>query len=183
VSRALPRAAILLLLVPGAALASGASGGGEEGGAELSHFAWEVFNLALLGVALFFAARRPVSAYLAERRSGVEERLQGAEKLLREAEAADIKRKAHAAAEAQGRRIVAEAESIAARIGAEATAAIQRETQRARTRLRDEAADLAVELAEERLRREVDDADRERLVDEFVTRLESGAGSAGGGPA
>lgn len=175
------------LLVPTAAVASG--GGEAEGGA--ATVAWEVFNLVLLIFVLFLAARRPVGAYLAERKAGVEQNIQGAEDVLKEAEArlaqwnaraaglehevADIKSKAHAAAAQEAQRIVAEAEGIAQRIRAEAGAAVERETYRGRMALRREAADLAVEMAEKLLREEVTDADRARLVEEFVGRVEEGA--------
>ena len=59
---------------------------------------------------------------------------------------------------------------------------------RARDLLRAEASELAIELAGERLRQQVSDADRDRLVDEFVARIEAGdagarSGSGAGGAA
>ena len=51
-------------------------------------------------------------------------------------------------------------------------AAIDQELRRAREELRDEASDLAVELAAGLLRERVTDADRDRLMDEFIARVE-----------
>ena len=44
---------------------------------------------------------------------------------------------------------------------------------RAHDRLREEASDLAVELAAGMLREQVGPADRERLLDEFITSVEN----------
>ena len=46
---------------------------------------------------------------------------------------------------------------------------------RARKRLREEAADLALEIAAGKLKAQVADADRDRLIDEFILRVEPGS--------
>jgi F0F1-type ATP synthase membrane subunit b/b' len=46
------------------------------------------------------------------------------------------------------------------------------ELRRAREELREEATQLALKLATERLEREVTDADRDRLLDEFIDRID-----------
>jgi F0F1-type ATP synthase membrane subunit b/b' len=51
------------------------------------------------------------------------------------------------------------------------------ELRRAREVLREEAAQLAIELAGERLAREVTDTDRDRLVDEFIDLIATKPGS------
>jgi F-type H+-transporting ATPase subunit b len=183
-------AACLALVVPMAALASGDA----DEGAHTSTFIWEWVNLLILVGVLFYFTRKPVLAYLGDRRSGIQENLDGAEQLLRDAqtrlqewqakvdgmdaEVAAIRRMAQAAAEHERERIVADAHTIAERIQRDAKSAIARETRRARLTLREEASQLAVELAAGLLRDGVTDQDRDRLVDEFVTRLESDA--AGG---
>ncbi len=73
---------------------------------------------------------------------------------------------------------MAEAKSTAARIERDAESAVERETLRAQQVLRQEAAELAMELAAERLRNEVNDDDRSRLVDEFVERVRSGTSAS-----
>ena len=173
-------AAILLAADP--ALAAGGDSG----------VFWEVLNLLLLIAVLIFLARRPVLNFLSERRADIEESLEASEQLLRDAEGRlsewtqradhleteieDIRRLARERAEQEGQRIVADAEAAAERIRREAESAVDREVRRAREILRAEASDLAVELAAERLRAEVNDGDRDRLVDEFVRTIES-AGS------
>lgn len=177
--------ACLALLVPVAALASGDA----EEADHTAHFVWEWLNLLLLVGVLFYLVRKPVLAYLGDRRSGIQENLEGAERLLTDAqtrlqewqakvddldaEVADIRRLTQAAAELERERIIADAEKIAERIRRDAASAVERETRRARVALREEASELAVELAAGLLENSVTDQDRDRLVDEFVERLES----------
>lgn len=180
------RLIVMLLLLPVPALASG---GGE---AEGSSFGWEIANLVLLVAVLVYFGRKPVGSYLAERRGGIQENLASSQQLLDDAEgrlaewsakAAQldqeverIKEIARHSAEQERERILAEAERSAEAMRRTAKGAIDRELRRAEQVLRDEAADLAVELAEKLLKEQVSDADRTRLVDEFVTRIEQGAG-------
>ncbi len=176
----------LTMALPAVALASGDA----EEADHTALFAWEWVNLILLVGVLVFVARKPVMAYLGDRRTGIQENLDGAEQLLRdsenrlqewnakvdgmEAEVADIRRLAHRAAEQERERIVADAQAMAERIKRDATSAVARETRRAQVALREEASQLAVQLAADLLGEKVTDEDRDRLVDEFVTRVESG---------
>jgi F-type H+-transporting ATPase subunit b len=89
-----------------------------------------------------------------------------------ESELEGIRATARERAAAEREHILADATAAAERIRRDAQAAIEHELLRARARLRQEAADLAVELASETLRRQVTDADRERLLDEFVRTIE-----------
>jgi F0F1-type ATP synthase membrane subunit b/b' len=70
-----PSAALLLVFAPVAAHASSEHG-------ESGSMTWEVLNMALLLGVLFFVTRKPVSAYLADRRSEIASGLEHAEKLL-----------------------------------------------------------------------------------------------------
>ena len=90
-----------------------------------------------------------------------------------DSEVADIRRVTQAAAEQERERIVADAHVVADRIQRTAVSAVERETRRARVALREEASELAVELAAGLLKNGVTEQDRDRLVDEFVERLET----------
>jgi F-type H+-transporting ATPase subunit b len=186
-------------LAPVAALASDVEAGGGHGGGFPSHFFWEWANLLLLLAALVYFTRKPVLSYLADRRARIESDLASAAKLLGDAEArladwnaraarldeeaAEIRRSARDAAEQERERILGEARAVAERMERDAKSALGRELQRARVRLKGEVADLALELAEKLLREQVQSADRARLVDEFVTRIEQGGGPRAGGAA
>jgi F-type H+-transporting ATPase subunit b len=174
--------ALLALLAPGVAHAEG----GEHGPMAL---VWHALNLALLVGIIVYLARKPLFGYLHERRQTIEEGIESAraelaraEQRLAEwkqrvgtldAELAEIRRAVLEQAEAERARILADAEAAAERIGRDAVAAVDQELRVARERLRAEAAELAVRLAAEQLERTATDADRERLVDEFVHRVEA----------
>jgi len=182
---ALGLAALAVAGVPGAAWA--AEGGG------LADLLYQALNLAiLLGVLIYFG-RKPVMAYFASRRSDIKRDLDSAAELLAAAEArnSEIQRKladleseieetretARKRADEECERILAEARKAAERIRSDAHAAAEQELARARRELRAEAADLAVQLAGELLREQTGEGDRERLLDEFITRVESGTGA------
>ena len=71
-------------------------------------------------------------------------------------------------AEAEREKALQEATATAARLRAEAERQAEYDLARARRELRAEAAKLAAELAEKEVRQKMTDADRARLVQEFV---------------
>jgi len=171
-----------------------ASGGGE--GVSVSDLLYRVLNLALLlGVLIYFAGK-PIQAFFAERRGRIQEELTSAAEMRREAEqryaswqrrVADVESEldsiratARERAERERDQILAAARATAERIKSDARAAIDQEVRRAGEQLRDEASDLAVELAAEMLREQVTAGDRDRLLEEFIERIER-ADSAGNG--
>lgn len=182
--RVLGLALLCLLLASGAR----AAGGQDEDAGQIAELIWQAFNLALLIGALLYFGRRPVQNFFAERRRDIRERLEGSARLLDEAEArlaewqgrlerlegeiAEIRGTTQRLGEAERQRVLAEARASAERTRRDAAAAVDREVRRARTALREEASDLAVELAERLLRESVNQDDRNRLLEEFVERVE-----------
>jgi len=174
----------LLLALPAAA-----EGGGHA--AEGNETLWQGVNLLIVLGLLFYFARKPVAQFFADRRTRIETDLGSAAELLEQAEARnasigrrlvdldaereEIREETRRRAEEESERILAEARLAAERIRGDAGLAIEQELRRARRELRKEAADLALELAGGLLREKVTDTDRERLVDEFVTRIEASA--------
>ena len=178
--------ALLVLLASGVALASG---GEEKSSAEvLKEMAWQTANLALLLGVLVYFGRKPITEFFATRRSGIQNELNEAAGLLAEAEQRNaelqrrlvdlsseidgIKKTAGQRATDEADRILADARASAERIRNDARAAMDQELRRAQTQLREEAADLALELAAKKLEDEVGESDRDRLVDEFILRVE-----------
>jgi F-type H+-transporting ATPase subunit b len=186
---------LLLLLAASPAAAS------EEGGG-LMAFVWEAGNLLLLLGVLVYLGRKPVLNYLSERRLRIQENLTNSERLMKEAEARlaewnqkastldveieELRQMARERAEQEKAQILEDARVTAERIKRDAESGVSREVERAKQALRDEAADLSVELAGKLLQDQVTDADRDRLVDEFVDEIEAGSktpapdGSQGG---
>lgn len=146
------------------------------------------FNLALLLGVLVYFTRKPILEYFESRRRVIEEDLTGAAAELTDAEATfarwqrrlidleseleEIRTTSRQRAESERERIIADAQVAAERIRNNASAAITQELRRARQQLREEAAQLAIEMAADRLAREVTAADRDRLLDEFIDRVE-----------
>lgn len=176
--------AVVTVLLPHAA---GAAGGGEDGD-PLMDLIYQAANFALLIGVIFFVARKPVVAYFAGRREQIKGDLDQAASTLAAAEARqaeieskladltsqldEIRELSRQRAEEESERILAKAREAADRIQADAIEASVQELMRAQRELRSEAAALAVELAAQILNEQVGDADRERLLDEFISRVE-----------
>ena len=180
--------ALAALLAPASARAAGGGGIGD--------LLYPALNLALLLAVLWFLARKPIVAWFDARREAIRGELEAAGKLRKEAEERHarwqrqlvdldselegIRRTARERAEAERERILADARAGAERIRNDARTAVEQEVRRAREQLRREAADLSVELAGEMLRTRVTDADRARLLDEFIATIERPAADGRG---
>jgi len=178
--------ATLLLILPTLAWSADDAHGG--GGREMM---WQAINLAIVVGLIFYLARKPVIEFFTSRREQIGSDLEVAAELLSQAEARNseiqrrladldselegIRESTRERAEDESERILADANKTAERIQTDAVAAVDQELQRAARELRSEAADLALELAAGILKERVTDTDRERLLDEFITRVESGS--------
>ncbi|RIL07601.1 MAG: hypothetical protein DCC71_02420 [Proteobacteria bacterium] len=173
----------ILVLAPAVARAA------EEGAHGESTFVWHALNLALiLGVIVYFG-RKPILAFMSDRRQTIEQGIEAAQRELAAAEnrlaecnhrlaaldreVEEIRSAVRAQAESERDRLLADARVAADRIRRDAQLAVEQVGRRAREDLRAEAAEMAVRLAAEMLQRQVGDAERARLVDEFVASIES----------
>ena len=154
-------------------------------------------NLILVLTVIVVLARKPIAAFFAERRTGIKSDIDGAADLLQQAETryaewqrklidlegemSEIRDTARRRAEDERDQILAEARDGAERIKRDAVAAVDQELRRARAELRREAAELALDLADKLLQENVNDGDRDRLLDEFITRVEPGPATTGTG--
>lgn len=167
---------------------------GDGSGPSAAELMWQGVNLILLLGVLVYFARKPMTQYFADRRSQIKNDIQSADDLLAqsrkqfaqwqgklselEAEVQTIREETRQRAEDEREQIIAAAHDSAERIKADAVAAIDQELRRAHVELREEAANLAVDLAGRLIDEQVDDLDRERLLDEFITHVEpNGAAS------
>ncbi len=189
--------AFLLALLPLGAGAEGAPEGEHSAAEEAAHrkeFIYEWVNLLLLAGVLLWVGRKPVQEYLGARRNAIAKNIASSEQLLHEAEQKLAEWNAKAArldadvneilsatrksAEAERAAILADAEATASRVRQSAAGVVERELRAARESLRAEAAELAVSLAAQLLREQVNADDRNRLVDEFIAKVEGGPGGA-----
>lgn len=185
---------LLSSFLGGAAWAAGGGGEHADPGAALKDTIYQGINLLLLLAVLVYFGRRPIREYFAARRDGIQSELSQAARLLSEAEQRNaelqrrlvdlsseiegIREQANRRAEDEAERILADARATADRIRRDAQASVEQELRRAKLALREEAADLALEIAARKLADQVSASDRERLVDEFITRVEPAAGAA-----
>jgi F-type H+-transporting ATPase subunit b len=154
----------------------------EEGG-----LLFPVINFVLLLAVLFWFARKPIQSFFGDRRAAIRKDLDDAAALKRRAEEhyaqwnrrivdldrelAEIRAGAQERADAERASLLADARAAAERIRADAAIAVERELRRARAGLREEASQLAIELAAGILREQVTAQDRARLIDEFIERV------------
>jgi F-type H+-transporting ATPase subunit b len=176
-----------VLIALACALPAWASGDAEHAPAA-SQVLWQALNLALLLGIIIYVARKPASSFFKQRRETVSGDLDEAAELLRtaearyaswnrkllelEAELEEIKVAARRRAEEEREKLLAEASAAAERIKSDAVTAVEQELRRAQDELHDEASTLAAELAATILRDQVQQPDRDRLLDEFITHVE-----------
>ena len=170
------------VLVPTSALAAG----GEN---SLADFIYQAINLLIILAVLFYFARKPALEYFATRRADVQRDLQTAGDLLSDAEARyseiqqklaelqseteEIRENSRRRADEECERLLAEARRQAERVQSDAQVAAEQEFARARRALRAEAANLAAEIADRLVKEKMGAADQERLLDEFITSVDS----------
>ncbi len=158
----------------------------------MKEFTYEWVNVVILVAVLGYFARKPVAEFLATRRDTIAKNIASSEQLLKDAERrlaewnekaarldADVQailESTRKTADAEKAAIIADAEATASRIRQGAAGVVDRELRTARVALRKEAAELAVTLAGSLLQQHTSDADRNRLVDEFIAKIESTPG-------
>jgi len=186
--RALVSIAMLVLVgLAATALAANGEGQAAESGMMLKDFLYRCLNFVILFGALAYFAAKPIRQALAGRREGVEKALREAETTRNEAEAkfADYDRKLNQAAaeiddltaaikregEMEREKILASARETAEKIKQEAQKSAAFEVAKARVELRREAAQMAIEIAEDLLNKNLTKADQTRLVDEYMLKV------------
>ena len=177
---------LLAMAVAMPAIAS-SSGGHADTGAVVTDFIWRCFNFAVTVGILVYFVRKPIKNALAGRREGIATALEEAEKAQAAAEAkfaeydeklnkaeseiaviaADLKREG----ELERDRIIAQAKESAEKIRNEAEKTAGFEVAKAKAELKAEATRLAVELAEDLLKKNFSTKDESRLLDEYMKKV------------
>lgn len=179
------------LLLPAMALATDVvdlpvEGHGEHGW-DTTAIAASFFNFVVLIGLFVYLFRGSLNKFLKERRATVEQALTEAARLKAEAEAkykeysdrmatldqelAGIKSELLAAGHKERDRIIADAEHKAARMRREAEFVIEQQLKQWRTELSNEAAEAAVQAAEDLLMRSTTTYDQQRLAQEYLNSL------------
>lgn len=179
-----------VLLSFGAAWASseGGHGGGHgDNGAKLKDLFWRIMNFALLGGALFFLLRKPMAKGLAARRQGIKDQLADLEQQKQQAEKELVAYKEKMArldqeidkiiaeyvqqGEALKAKIIEEAKVAAEKLQDQAKKNIEQEFQKAKEQLKSEMAEQAVSMAEAIIKKNVNEDDQKRIIDEYLTKV------------
>ena len=175
-----------LVFLPTVVLASG-GGGHADSGVILKDFAYRCFNFALLVGLLAYFVTKPIRKGLKGRTAEVENALADAQAAKEAAEAKHLEyseKLAKATEEIAGitdsirregelerNKIIVAAKELAIKIEQEADNKASGVVAKARADLREEAASLAVELAEDLLKKQVTADDQKRLVDEYMQKV------------
>ena len=176
----------VLLLLTAASLAFAA----EEpaaAGVLFKDFLWRCLNFAVTFGLLAYFVTKPLRNALAGRREGIQKALADAEQARLDAEArfSEYDQKlAKAAAEVdaiyaeirhegelESQKIIANAHEMAEKIKTEATKSAALEVARARAELQREAAQMAVAIAEELVKKGFTPQDHDRLVNEYTQKV------------
>ncbi len=175
-----------------APLAAAASGGEAESGWGWVETAGRWFNLAVLFGGIFYFARGPVGRYFQQRREGIqaqireavaarkaaEEKLAAIEARMRglDRELEEIRLEAERQAELERVKIAEQAGQEAEKIVAAARREIEGLSLSVSKDLKAYAAQLAVELAEKKIRGEMTDQAEKRVMESFFSSLAARAG-------
>jgi F-type H+-transporting ATPase subunit b len=148
-------------------------------------FRW--VNFIILAVVMYVILSKILPRVLADRRQKIEQAIEEAkasraeaQRLLQEnqsktanlqVELEQLRLQATQERAAMMQRIEVEAQQLAARIVVQARTEVERATERARLSLREEAATLTVQIAEEILQRELRDEDQQAIVRRYIARI------------
>jgi F-type H+-transporting ATPase subunit b len=173
-------------LMTGAAIAS-SDGGHADSGVLIKDFLWRSLNFGLMVALLVFLLRKPIKNGLAGRREGIEKALADAKQAKEEAEAKfaeydqklalateeieEISNAIRREGELEQKKIIESAKEMAIKIEKDAENAAALEIAKARTELQREAVQLAVELAEDLLKKNFTKEDDARLIDEYIQKV------------
>ncbi|MDA3904295.1 MAG: ATP synthase F0 subunit B [Desulfuromusa sp.] len=177
---------LLVGLVSGAVFAAG-DGHGVESGVLIKDFLYRVFNFSIVVAILVYFLNKPIKKGLAGRREEIEKSLAAAKQIKEEAEAkfaeydrklarateeiAEISDSIRREGELEKIKIIESAKQMAVQIEQDAEKAAALEVAKARTELQREAVQLAVDVAEDLLKKNFTKDDDTRLIDEYMQKV------------
>jgi F-type H+-transporting ATPase subunit b len=168
-----------------------ASGGGGEAAAEHTplwkEYMWKIFNFVLLIVVLFKFAKKPLANFLQKRTELIEKTLNEAKEAkeaalkalhevegrlkTKDAEIEAILAAAKKSGEQERDRIIAESSRLKDKILEQAKTNIDFELKHAKEVIKAEAVELAMELAEKKLKEKLTKDEQERLLDDSLVKI------------
>jgi len=164
-----------------------ASSGGSGGMDKTKDLIWRTMNFVVLAGGLIILLKKPVAQALAGRRQGIKDQLEDLERQKREAEEqlSQYKQKLSQLekevekivaeyikdGEAAKAKIIEEAKASAEKLQEQAKKNIAHEFEKAKKELRAEMASQAVAMAEELIKKNINDEDQKRIINEYLTKV------------
>jgi len=148
---------------------------------------WRTMNFVVLAGGLIILLKKPVAQALAARRQGVKDQLDDLERQKQEAEQqlSEYKRKLSQLekevetivaeyirdGEALKAKIIEEAKASAEKLQGQAKKNIEHEFEKAKKELRAEMGGQAVAMAEALIKKNINDEDQKRIINEYLTKV------------
>jgi len=185
---------VLAVALLGAEWAMAAEAGAHAKAFSFTEEFFKLVNTLIVVGILYKVAYHPIRNFLKDRREGIRKALEEsraareeAEKQLAEqrskvadleAELVRVREQGEKERAAIRERLEEEQENQAQRLLEQTRTTIELETSKARAELQNQAASLALSLAEEMLKKELGEADQERFVENYLARLEDRNGGS-----
>jgi F-type H+-transporting ATPase subunit b len=178
----------ILAIVLTSAVASASEGGGHEDTVKMwIDFAWRIFNFGLLVWFLYWVAAKKIKEFFFERRDNIKAAIENkitekeeTEKKFREYslrldKATEEIKGIFEMIKAQGltekEKIIEDAKKAAAKMIEDTQARMEQELKAARNQLRSEAAELSVAMAEELLKKNINQELHENMVKDYLDKV------------
>jgi len=172
-----------------AAVAFASEGGGEESTSVLKAYLWPVINfLILVAVMIFMLKKMDIKGFFKKRTELIEQSLREAreakelaqkalaeveERLkVKDTEMEQILAGAKQSGENEKARLIEEGDKLKARILEQAKTNIDYEVKRAKESIKEEAVEIAMELAEKKLREKLSKEEQLKLLEESLAKIE-----------
>ncbi len=178
--------ALTVVLLPAAVFA--ATGEGGSTGRQLYDLVMRIINFAILFGALIYFLRKPARSFIENSVEAIRKLIKDAEKTRETAEAKmeeaeekldglsreveELMEHAREESETEKTRVLSEAEGAVEKLKREAIQAIQQELKKSQEELRNEVAEIAVTIAREIIRENIQEKDHTRFVAEYLEKLE-----------
>lgn len=166
------------------------AGGSEEGGAGavFKDYLWKVINFGILFFVLYKFGKKPLQSYLKQRTELIEKTLKEAKEAkelaqkalaeveerlkLKDKEIEEIVSSAKQSGVKEKARLIEEGEKMKQRILDQARANIEYELKVAKAAIKAEAVEIAMELAEKKLKDKIGKKEQEMLLEESLMKIE-----------
>lgn len=180
----------IVLSTSAAVYASGGEGGHGHEGQKLIDFIWRIVNFSALAFLLYKLLGKNMKTFFTGRREGIAASVEEARIAKEEAakkfkeydekltaatgEIAGISEMIRAQGVEEKERLVADARKIAEKMKEDAAVRMDQDLKKASNRLRMEASELSLQMAEDILKRNVTEKDHDKMVAEYIDRMVKG---------